>query len=145
MKETVESILARVVKLCKIENYKPLNVCPICKLEAPYNRFGDNYTPIHEECLNAHKEKLIELVEQDKKVTTRHFISILVSLLTSLIGLLPALLLCIFNHDYPTPLLALVPLFSVGSYYFINASPKKFLKIVFQKLVLQLIMLENQK
>lgn len=128
-KETVESILARVVKLCKLENYKPLNICPVCKLEAQYNRFGDNYTPIHDECLNSYKEKLKKLVEENKKITPRHFISILVSLITSLIGLIPALLLCIFNYNYPTPLLALVPLFSVGSYYFINASPKKFLKL----------------
>ena len=129
-KDEMETIFKRLIKLFEIENIQPMELCPVCKQKAEYSVFGDDYVPIHEECINKHVEELKKLVEEQKSSNRSPLLSIITSIVFSLIGLIPALLCSLFIYDYITPLLLLISIGSIGGYYLVNAYPSKELKLI---------------
>ena len=127
--ETSKEMIENVTKALKEDGYMPMKLCPICHKVAEYAIFGDNYSPIHEECINTYINKLKEKTEENKGFKASYILAILFVLLGTIIGILPALLLSIYTYNYFAGLLALVPILSTLGFFISKAPSKKWLKI----------------
>lgn len=126
----IKEIMQNVVTMLQEKGYKPLAVCPICKNEANYEAFGDNFIPMHEECKNKYLADLKEKSEKEKGFQFSYVLSVILAILGVCVGLLPVILLTIFINDYFTGLIALGPLLASLSTLLAKAPKKKALNIV---------------
>lgn len=124
----VDNINLEIRNVCielKRMGYSQMECCPICHKEAEYNVFGSNYCPIHNECKNNYLNELIKLNDSSKKFNKFDFFAILFGILFSVVGLIPALLLCLFNHNYFSGIICLIPIGAAFGYYLSKCSSKK--------------------
>ena len=128
--DAINKEIEDTVKLLKEMGYNPMKVCPICKKEAEYLEFGDDFIPMHEDCKASFVEKLEAKVKQESGFNIKYVISILLSILFAGIGIIPAILWTYFGHDYFTLVIVLSPIGSVLGYYLSHATPRRWLRIV---------------
>ena len=132
-KKVQDKILAQIIVVCSTlqkEGYEPMKECPICHQEASFGDFGDNYIPIHEECRNTYVNKLTNIVNENKGFNSKYLLSIILSFILGLIGIVPAILLAYFKLDYFTGLIVLTPLLGTLGFFLSKAQSKKWLRIV---------------
>ena len=132
-KKVQDKILAQIIVVCSTlqkEGYEPMKECPICHQEASFGDFGDNYIPIHEECRNTYVNKLTNIVNENKGFNSKYLLSIILSFVLGLIGIVPAILLAYFKLDYFTGLIVLTPLLGTLGFFLSKAQSKKWLRIV---------------
>ena len=127
---TVEDIINRVCKLLKIDGFTKMNTCPVCKKEAQYQVFGDNYLPIHDECKEVIINNIKAKILQEKSSKKPYIFAVILILLFGIIGLLPSLLLSYFNYGYFTPLIVLCPLLSCLGLFLSKAPFKKWIRVI---------------
>lgn len=134
-----KDMIDSVTKALKEDGYLPMKLCPICHKEASYGIFLDNYSPIHEECVDTYINKIKEKIKEEEGFKPSYIFTILFTILGAIIGLLPALLLGIFKYDYFAGLLALVPILATVGYYLGHSPSKKWLKIVSSLIVFSIV------
>ena len=100
VKKLIIEEINNVVKVLKEDGYLKMRICPICHKEAEYMVFGDNYCPMHIECKEKYIMALKEKNKEESKLTYKYPLALLLTLIGALVGILPALLLTIFNKDY---------------------------------------------
>ena len=128
--ELASAQLGGAIAILKEDGYGPLDVCPICYEKADYMEFGDQYIPLHEDCKNVVITKIENKIKEENKKLYLCGISLLVSFIFSLIGIVPALLLSYFNNDFFTGLVALVPILNALGYFLIKAPNNKYLRFI---------------
>lgn len=130
-KEDVQNKLISEIKLAintlKNDGYGPMINSPFTGNETPYISYGLDYLPIEEE----YRLKKIEEIKSNivSSPKYRYVISLILSLLFATIGLLPALLLCIYKDYYFTGFVCLMPLGSTLGYYLSKVESKKWIKL----------------
>ncbi|MGN1295901.1 MAG: YrzE family protein [Bacilli bacterium] len=132
-KNVQDKILAQMIVVCTTlqnEGYEPMKECPICHQEASFGDFGDNYVPIHEQCRNEYINKLTNLVNENKGFNTKYLVSIILSLVLGVVGIIPAVFVTFFNLDYFTGLIIFTPLLGTLGFFLSKAQSKKWLRIV---------------
>lgn len=112
---------AIILKLQEL-NYTPKTRCKHCHKEAELNFFNDEYIPLHNECKEEIKKKLILKKEEQDKKKYRYILNFIYSLAISSIGLIPSLLITYYFNKIITPLLLLVTL---GSFIGLHLSKAK--------------------
>ena len=135
----IKEIITNVINILREKGYAPLNLCPICHKEASYDIFGDTYSPIHTECKNEYLNKLKDLSEKEKGFKPSYVLAVLLTILGTAIGLLPVILLAIFNHDYFTGLFALGPICGSLAQLLAKAPKKKTLAASLGAIILSLV------
>ena len=126
MNEILDNVTKKLIKF----NYHKLTICPICKKEALYNNFGQDFIPIHDECKNKYIEEIKTKIKEESGFRFSYILEILLSIIGISIGLIPSILLLIFTGDYFTGLLALVPILGVLLSLLPKAPKRKDLSIV---------------
>lgn len=129
-KETQDKLIEEIklaINTLKADGYTPMINSPFTGNETPYISYGLDYLPIEEE----YRLKKIAEIKSNLGNTPkyRYVISILFSLIFASIGLLPALLLCIYKDYYFTGFVCLMPLGSTLGYYLSRVESKKWIKI----------------
>ena len=61
MNEILDNVTKQLIKY----NYHRLMICPICKKEASYNSFGQDFIPIHDECKNRYINDLKSKINEE--------------------------------------------------------------------------------
>ena len=133
-KDSVKKIMIEeinnVINVLKEDGYLNMKICPICQREAEYMVFGDNYCPMHTSCKEKYVTALKEKEKEDSKLTYKYPLALFLTLLGALVGILPALLLTIFNKDYLFGgMVCFAPILGTISYALAKAPSKKWLKI----------------
>lgn len=123
----LEEEINLAINTLKADGYTPMTKCPFEDVETPYIGFGEDYVPVSRSVLDKTISNLEEKVNSASN--KRSILSVVLSLIFASIGMLPALLLCIFNDYYFTGFAVLMPLGSVLGYYLSKAQSKKWLKL----------------
>lgn len=122
-------ILTKATEYLLAHDFLPMCNCPICKKEAQKHKFMDNYIPIHKECKEEYKNKLLTKIQEQEGFKPNYIVSILLSTIFGLIGALPPFLLTIYENGYFTGLLALIPILVFLGFFLSKAPNKKWLVI----------------
>lgn len=115
--------------------YSKMECCPICHTKADYNVFGNDYCPIHDDCKNRYLEDLVKLNIRSKKFNKKDLLALLLGILLSVVGMLPALLLCLFNHNYFSGIICFIPIGCALGYYLSKCNSKKITRYILSTFV----------
>lgn len=119
-----------VTKKLEELGFKKMTQCPICKKEAQYMKFIDNYCPMHIECKDNYLSELMKNNEENSKFSKKYIFMCLLVIIGALVGLVPALILTLLNYDYYfSGILALSPILAVLGFVLSKAPYNKFSKI----------------
>ena len=134
--EKVNEIIRRLLTYLKNRNYTKKELCPLCLQKAEYNLFLQNYVPMHQNCYNSYKNEMLQI---KPKYDFKFYLSIVLSLICSFIGLIPCYFLMKSNLNYFSGLLVLCPLLSILPSLLLKADRNKILKLTTSLIPLILI------
>ena len=116
------NVLNSITKKLKELGYTSKTRCLYCHNDANYNRIGDEYLPLHDECKNKIKEEYEQKLEKQNKEKYRYALSFIFSLLIGALGFFINYLITYYTQMIITPLLLLI---TFGAFYGLHLSNVK--------------------
>ncbi len=144
-KESVQAIIKKQIESTTLglieEGYLKMSKCPLCGKETEYMLFGDNYCPMHIECRNDYINKLKDNLKKEDGFNKKYLLAIILAVIGSLVGIIPALILSITNYDYYFGgMLAFTPILAIIGYLVSKVPNKKWIKITIGLIVMLTIL-----